>query len=42
MERLMACLSHLMLDIDGPEMRLNFIINKHKDDREVMERIWMF
>jgi hypothetical protein len=32
MERLMACLSHLMLDIDVPDMRLKDIINRHRDD----------
>ena len=37
----MACLSHLMLDIDNPDMRLKFILDRHKDDWEVMERLWV-
>ena len=41
MERLMACLSHLMLDIDIPEMRLKDIINRHRSDQEIMERLWV-
>ena len=41
MERLMACLSHLMLDIDDLDQRLKFIISKHKSDLEVIERLWI-
>ena len=40
-ERLMACLIHLMLDINSLEKRLEFITGRHKDDWEIMERLWI-
>ena len=37
----MACLSHLMLDIDIPDMRVEYIRNKHRSDKEIIERLWV-
>jgi len=37
----MACLSHMVLDIDDPDKRVKFIIGRHKDDLEVMEILWI-
>ena len=41
MDRLMACLSHLMLDLDKPLDRLRDFIKKFKKDYEVIERLWI-
>ena len=41
MDRLMACLSHIMLGLEKPLDRLKNFIKKFKKDCEVIERLWI-
>ena len=41
MNRLMACLSHLMLGLEKPLDRLKNFIKKFKKNYKVIERLWI-
>ena len=41
MDRLMACLSHMMLAAEKPLDKLMNFIKKFKKDYEVIERLWL-
>ena len=41
MDRLMACLSHMMLGLERPLDKLRNFIKKFKKDYEVNERLWI-
>jgi hypothetical protein len=41
MDRLMACLSHMMLGAEKPLDKLKNFIKKFKKDYEVIERLWL-